>query len=142
MAKKKKNKTQKVVRKKEATTKKKRKKLDSPKVKVVVNSSYNNTLVAVTDYEGNVIATASGGSMGFTGSRKSTGFAATRAGQDAAQKAMKLGAQEAIVIVKGIGEGRNSAVKGVRSAGLRITSLSDHTPIPHGGVKPRRMPAK
>ncbi|MCA9387395.1 30S ribosomal protein S11, partial [Candidatus Dojkabacteria bacterium] len=82
------------------------------------------------------------GGVGFTGSRKSTGFAATRAGQDAAQKAMKQGAQEAIVVVKGIGEGRNGAVKGVRAAGLKITTLSDFTPIPHGGCKPRRQPKK
>lgn len=139
---KKKNKKQKVVMKKNEPKKKKKGKLASSKVKVIINSSYNNTLVSITDYNGNVIATSSGGSMGFTGSRKSTGYAATRAGEDAAKKAMKVGAGEAIVIVKGIGEGRQSAVKGLRAAGLRITSLSDFTPIPHGGCKPRRMPKK
>jgi small subunit ribosomal protein S11 len=141
MAKKKKNKTAKVMLKKEAP-KKKKARVSSPKVKIIVNSSYNNTLVAVTDYEGNVISTSSGGAMGFTGSRKSTAYAATKAGQDAAAKAMKRGAQEAWIIVKGMGEGRNAAVKGVRSAGLKITTLSDHTPIAHGGTKPRRQPRK
>jgi small subunit ribosomal protein S11 len=122
--------------------KKKKVKLTSPKVKVMVNSSYNNTIVSVTDYTGAVLSISSGGQVGFSGSRKSTAYAATKAGEDAARKAMKLGAQEAIVIVRGIGEGRQAAVKGVRAAGLRITSLSDYTPIPHGGVKPRKMPKK
>jgi small subunit ribosomal protein S11 len=127
---------------KKTETVKKKKKVVTPKVKVVVNSSYNNTIVSITDYAGSVIATSSGGSVGFTGTRKSTAYAATRAGQDAAGKAVKLGAQEAIVIIKGIGEGRNAAVKGVRAAGLRITSMSDYTPIPHGGCKPRKLPKK
>lgn len=138
---KKKNKAPKqVMQKKEV--KKKKTRLASTKVRVVVNSSYNNTIVSVSDYAGNVISTSSGGSVGFTGSRKSTGYAATKAGEDAAKKALKLGAAEAVVIVTGIGEGRQAAVKGVRAAGLRITSLSDYTPIPHGGCKPRRMPKK
>ncbi|MBL8014941.1 MAG: 30S ribosomal protein S11 [Candidatus Doudnabacteria bacterium] len=122
--------------------KKKKAKVASPKVKVVVNSSFNNTIVSVTDYSGAVIATSSAGQVGFSGSRKSTAYAASKAGEDAARKAAKLGAQEAIIIVKGVGEGRQSAIKGVRSAGLRITSLSDYTPIPHGGCKPRKMPRK
>lgn len=126
---------------KKVETKKKRKTV-AAKVKVVVSSSYNNTIVSITDYAGNVIATSSGGSVGFTGTRKSTAYAATRAGQDAAGKALKLGAQEAIVVIKGIGEGRNAAVKGVRAAGLKITSMSDYTSIPHGGCKPRKLPKK
>lgn len=128
------------VKKKEV--KKKKRKVVSPKVRVVVSSSFNNTIVAVTDYSGEVISTSSAGVVGFSGSRKSTAYAATKAGEDAARKAMKLGAQEAVVVVKGMGEGRQAAVKGVRAAGLRITLLSDFTPIPHGGVKPRRMPKK
>ncbi len=120
----------------------KKARLTSPKVKVMVSSSYNNTIVAVTDYSGAVIAISSAGQVGFTGSRKSTAYAATRAGEEAAKKAMKLGAQEAVVIVRGIGEGRQAAVKGVRSAGLRITSLADHTPVPHGGCTPRKIPRK
>ena len=128
--------------KKEEPKKKRKTRLLSPKVKVVVNSSYNNTIVAVTDYAGEVISTSSGGQVGFSGTRKSTAYAATRAGEDAAKKAMKVGATEAIVVVKGIGEGRQAAVKGVRAAGLRITSLSDYTSIPHGGCKPRKAPKK
>ncbi len=140
MAKKKNKKAKPVMQKKEI--KKKKSKLTSSKVKVVVNSSYNNTIVSITDYSGGVISQSSGGAVGFTGSRKSTGYAATRAGEDAAKKAMKVGATEAVIVVKGIGEGRQSAIKGIRAAGLRITSLSDHTPIQHGGCKPRRMPKK
>jgi small subunit ribosomal protein S11 len=138
---KKKNKKQATVMQKKEI-KKKKLRLTSPKVRVVINSSYNNTIVAITDYTGNVVSTSSGGTVGFSGSRKSTGFAATKAGEDAARKAMKVGALEAIVVVKGIGEGRQSAVKGIRAAGLRITSLSDFTPLPHGGCRPRRMPKK
>lgn len=137
---KKKNKAPKVMKKKEVV--KKKRKAPVAKVKVVVNSSYNNTLVAITDYTGNVISTASGGSVGFIGTRKSTAYAATKAGQDAAMKAMKLGAQEAVIVIKGIGEGRNGAVKGIRAAGLKISSMSDFTPTPHGGTKPRRFPKK
>lgn len=141
MAEAKKAKTTKPTAKKK-DTKKKVTRLSSPKVKVVVNSTYNNTLIAISDYNGNVIATSSSGAVGFTGSRKSTAYAGTKAGEDVARKAMKVGAQEAVVIVRGIGEGRQSAVKGLRSAGLKITSLSDHTPVPHGGTKPRRSPKK
>ncbi len=127
---------------KKTETKKKKGRLSSPKVKVIINSSYNNTLVCITDYSGNVVSNSSGGSVGFSGSRKSTAFAATRAGEEATKDAIKKGANEAWVIVKGLGEGRQAAVKGIRAAGLRITTLSDHTPIPHGGCKPRRMPKK
>jgi small subunit ribosomal protein S11 len=122
--------------------KKKKVKALTPKVKAVVTSSYNNTIVAITDYMGDVIAMSSSGQVGFRGSRKSTAYAGIRAGEDAARKAMKLGAQEATVVIRGIGEGRQSAIKGMRSAGLRITSLSDHTSVPHGGCKPRKMPKK
>lgn len=128
--------------KKKEIKKKKRSRLESPKVKVMVSSTYNNTIVTITDYTGAVIASSSCGQVGFSGSRKSTAYAATKTGEDAAKKAMKYGAQEAIVIVRGIGEGRQAAIKGVRAAGLKITLLSDHTPIPHGGVKPRKMPKK
>jgi small subunit ribosomal protein S11 len=122
--------------------KKKKAKVASPKVLVKVRSTYNNTLVSVTDYSGNVIAASSCGKAGFTGSKKSTAYAATKAGEDAAIKAIQAGAREAEVIIKGIGVGRQAAVKGIRSAGLRITMLADHTAVPHGGCKPRKMPKK
>jgi len=121
---------------------KKFKKKNIAKVKIRIKSGYNNTIVTVTDYEGNVISSSSGGAVGFTGSKKSTAFAATKAAEDAVDKAMKHGAREAIIIVAGMGMGRQAAVKGVRSAGLKITSLSDYTPVPHGGTNPRKQPKK
>lgn len=121
---------------------KKKKKVVSSKVLVIVNASYNNTLVSITDYNGNVVASSSCGAIGFKGSKKSTAYAATKAGQDAAEKAIAIGAKESEIVVKGVGIGRQAAVKGVRQAGLRITALADHTGVPHGGCKPRRMPKK
>lgn len=127
-----------------ATTKttKKKKKTAPSKVLVRINATYNNTIVTITDYNGNAISASSCGAIGFKGSKKSTAYAATKAGEDASAKAAELGAQEAEVIVKGVGIGRQAAVKGVRSAGIKITSLADYTSIPHGGCKPRRMPKK
>lgn len=125
------------------TTKKKKKaKVTTPKVLVKIKSTYNNTLVSVTDYSGNVISSSSCGKVGFAGSKKSTAYAATRAGEDAALKAIQAGAREAEIIIKGIGVGRQAAVKGIRASGLRITMLADHTPVPHGGVKSRKQPKK
>lgn len=121
---------------------KKKKRVSSPKVLVRINATYNNTIVSVTDYEGNVIANSSCGAIGFKGSKKSTPYASTRAGEEAAIKAVERGAVEAEVIVSGIGVGRQAAVKGVRAGGLKITSLADFTPVPHGGCKPRRRPRK
>ncbi len=122
--------------------KKKKKKLSIPKVVVKVTATYNNTIAVATDYSGNVIASSSCGLLGFGGSRKSTPYAATRVGEDLAQKAIANGAREAEVIVSGIGVGRQATIKGIRSGGLRITALADHTAIPHGGCKPRRKPKK
>jgi len=119
---------------------KKKKKVQVQKVKIIINSSYNNTIVSVADYEGNVLAWSSPGNVGFKGSKKSTAYAATKAAEEAVNKAQKNGVKEAIVIIKGAGMGRQAAVKGLRQAGLRITSLSDFTPIPHGGVTPRKKP--
>lgn len=119
---------------------KKKKKVQVQKVKIIINSSYNNTIVSVADYDGNVLAWSSPGNVGFKGSKKSTAYAATKAAEEAVNKAQKNGVKEAIVIIKGAGMGRQAAVKGLRQAGLRITSLSDFTPIPHGGVTPRKKP--
>jgi len=122
--------------------KKKKIKLTSPKVLATINSTYNNTIISITDYSGNVIAQSSCGKVGFVGSKKSTPYAATKAGEDAAAKAIEAGAREAEIIIKGIGVGRQAAVKGIRTAGLRITLLADRTPVPHGGCKPRKVPKK
>ncbi len=126
----------------EKVVKKKKAKVSVPKVLVRVNSTYNNTIISVTDYAGNVISYSSCGLVGFKGSKKSTAYAATKAGEDAALKAIQLGARESEVIVDGVGIGRQAAVKGVRTAGLRITALIDKTPVPHGGTKPRKKPKK
>lgn len=112
------------------------------KVLVRVRSTYNNTIVSVTDLEGNVVSSSSCGAIGFKGSKKSTAYASTQAGQDAALKAVNRGAKEADVIVNGVGVGRQAAIKGIRSGGLRITTLLDITPVPHGGCKPRKKPSK
>lgn len=124
------------------TPKKKKKIVVAPKVLVKITATFNNTIVSVTDYDGNVVASSSCGANGFKGSKKSTAYAATRTGEEASKKAFDQGAREAEVIVKGIGIGRQAAIKGVRSGGLRITSLADHTAVPHGGCKPRRRPKK
>jgi small subunit ribosomal protein S11 len=125
-----------------AKVKKKKAKLISPKVLVNVFSTYNNTIVNISTPTGETIAVSSAGTVGFSGSKKSTAYAATKAGEQAGEKAMKLGAKECSVVVRGAGVGRQSAVKGIRSAGLRITQISDFTPIPHGGCKPRKAPKK
>lgn len=119
---------------------KKKKKLNVQKVKVYVTSSYNNTMISIADGDGNVLSWSSPGAVGFKGSKKSTAFAATKAAEDAVAKAQKFGIKQGTVIVKGTGMGRQAAVKGLRTAGLRLTSLSDHTPIPHGGTTPRKKP--
>jgi len=122
--------------------KKKKIKKSVQKAVVKIRSGYNNTIVTISDYEGNALAQSSGGAVGFKGSKKSTAFAATKAAEDAVAKVSKYGVKEAIVIVSGMGMGRQAAVKGIRSAGLKITSLSDYTPVPHGGTTPRKMPKK
>lgn len=105
---------------------------------VHVKATFNNTLVTITDMNGDVIATRSAGAMGFKGARKSTPFAAQRAGEAAAGDARKMGMVEVEVRVKGPGSGRESAVTALQSAGLRVTSIEDVTPIPHNGCRPRK----
>lgn len=103
---------------------------------VHINSTFNNTLITITDVNGNTIAWASAGVRGFKGSRKSTPFAAQLAADDAARKAQDHGMQSVSVRVSGPGAGRESALRGLQSAGLRITSIKDVTPIPHNGCRP------
>jgi small subunit ribosomal protein S11 len=119
---------------------KKGKKVAGGKALAFISSSYNNTIISITDMAGEVVAASSPGIVGFKGSRKSTAYAATKAAEDAASKAMLKGATEVEIFVKGLGVGRNAAVKGIRSGGLKITKLVDKTPIPHGGPTPRKMP--
>lgn len=105
---------------------------------VHVKASFNNTIVTITDLNGETIAWGSAGTVGFKGSRKSTPFAASRASEDAANKAKKMGLTEVEVHIRGVGPGRESAVTGLQSAGVKITELQDHTPIPHNGCRVRK----
>ncbi|MBX3375468.1 MAG: 30S ribosomal protein S11 [Phycisphaeraceae bacterium] len=105
---------------------------------VHVKATQNNTIVTVTDMNGETIAWDSAGTMGFKGARKSTPFAATRAGESAGQKARKLGMSEIEVRIRGAGSGRESAVNGLVSTGLRVTAIEDHTPVPHNGCRPAK----
>ena len=102
-----------------------------------VQATFNNTIVTITDPAGNVIAWASAGTAGFSGSRKSTPFAAQLTAQSCARKAMDLGVKEVKVYVKGPGAGRESAIRALQAAGLDITLIKDVTPIPHDGCRPR-----
>jgi small subunit ribosomal protein S11 len=103
-----------------------------------VKATFNNTIVAITDPAGRVITWASAGKVNFSGSRKSSAFAATVAAQDAAKGAVALGMKEVEVNLKGPGAGRESAVRGLQSAGLTITTIRDTTPVPHNGCRPRK----
>lgn len=101
-----------------------------------VQASFNNTIVTITDLSGNTIVWASSGNQGFKGSRKSTPFAAQRAGESAARKAMESGMRTVDVYVNGPGSGRESAIRSLQAAGLRIHMIRDVTPIPHNGCRP------
>ncbi|HKY63040.1 MAG TPA: 30S ribosomal protein S11 [bacterium] len=103
---------------------------------VHINATFNNTIVTVTDPSGNVIAWSTSGAKGFKGSRKSTPFAAQIAAEDAVRKAMEHGLRSASVLVKGPGSGRESALRAIANAGVRVTSIRDVTPIPHNGCRP------
>ncbi len=101
-----------------------------------VQSSFNNTLVTITDPQGNVLCWFSSGAAGFKGSRKSTPYAAGLAADSAARKAMEQGMRQVEVMVKGPGSGREAAIRSLQAAGLQITSIVDVTPIPHNGCRP------
>lgn len=104
-----------------------------------IKSTFNNTIVAITDPSGNVVAWASAGNQGFKGSRKSTPFAAQVAAEAAAKKAMDVGMRRVDVFVKGPGAGRESAIRSLQNAGLEVTSIRDVTPIPHNGCRPPKQ---
>jgi small subunit ribosomal protein S11 len=103
-----------------------------------VKATFNNTLITITDPQGNVLCTDSAGTIGFKGSRKSTPFAAQRAAEACAEKAIKMGMHEVEVKVKGPGSGRESAITALQAAGLKVTAIEDCTPIPHNGCRPRK----
>lgn len=103
---------------------------------VHIFATFNNTIVTVTDPQGNTVTWGSAGSAGFKGSRKSTPFAARLAAEQAIKAAMAMGIQEVEVFVKGPGPGRESAIRAVQSMGLRVIAISDITPVPHNGCRP------
>lgn len=115
---------------------KKKEKKNIPVGIVHIAASFNNTLISVTDTEGNLIAQSSAGAKGFRGSRKGTPFAAQQAAYDVARKAQEAGMRECEVRVKGPGGGRESAIRAFNNAGIRVTSIRDTTPIPHNGCRP------
>jgi small subunit ribosomal protein S11 len=103
---------------------------------VHIAATFNNTIVTVTDTQGNTVAWGSAGSAGFKGSRKSTPFAARLAAEQAIKNAMSMGLQEVHIFVKGPGPGRESAIRAVQSMGLKVNSITDTTPVPHNGCRP------
>jgi len=104
--------------------------------KVYVFSSYNNTIISLTDLRGNVLSWASAGAIGFKGTKKSTSFAASKVAEVVVQAAKKLGVSKVMVLVRGVGSGRESAIRSLAARGLDIVSIKDITPIPHNGCRP------
>jgi small subunit ribosomal protein S11 len=107
-----------------------------PVGKVYIQSTFNNTIVTLTDPTGNAVAWGSAGTAGFKGSRKSTAFAAQRAGEDAAKKAIEQGMRQVDAFVRGPGAGREAAIRAIQSAGITVSSIRDVTPVPHNGCRP------
>ncbi len=122
---------------KSSKTKKKVKK-NIPSGIAHINSTFNNTIVTITDATGNTISWSSSGNKGFKGSRKSTPFAAQLAAEEAGKKAMEHGMKHVEVVIKGPGNGRESAIRALGSTGLNITIIKDITPIPHNGCRPSK----
>lgn len=113
-----------------------REKKTIPRGRAYIKSTFNNTIITLTDSQGNVIAWGSSGTAGFKGSRKGTAYAAQRAAEAAAKKGMEQGLRQVEVYVKGPGSGREAAIRSLQAAGLSITSIRDVTPIPHNGCRP------
>ena len=119
-------------------TKKKRFALSSTSGVAHIQATFNNTIISITDARGNVISWSSAGQMGFSGSRKSTAYAAQLAAEKAAQAALEVGLKEVRVNVNGPGSGRESAIRAIQAAGLDVTLIRDVTSIPHNGCRPRK----
>lgn len=126
--------TGKAAGKKKAFRKKERKNI--PSGIVVISASFNNTLISITDTEGNLVSQSSSGARGFRGSRKGTPFAAQQAASEAARKALEAGMTQCEVRVKGPGGGRESAIRAIHNTGIRVMAIRDITPIPHNGCRP------
>ena len=121
---------------KKGVVRKRREKKNIDKGSVHIQSTFNNTIVTISDTQGNTISWASAGEMGFRGSRKSTPFAAQTAAETAAKAAMEHGLKTVEVFVKGPGQGREAAIRALQTAGLTVTLIKDVTPIPHNGCRP------
>jgi len=115
---------------------KKKEKKNIPNAKVYISATFNNTIVSVTDLDGNVISWSSTGLHGFKGSRKSTPYAARIVGEDAINKALEHGVKQVEIVVKGPGSGRESALRAVASSGIKVNQIKDTTPVPHNGCRP------
>ena len=124
------------VQNKKVTTRKRRERKNIEKGQAHIHSSFNNTIVTITDVQGNTLSWASSGGLGFKGSRKSTPFASQMAAETAAKAAMEHGLKSVEVFVKGPGAGREAAIRALQTAGLEISMIKDVTPIPHNGCRP------
>ena len=111
-----------------------------PEAQAHISSSYNNTLVTITDKDGNTISWASSGTIGYKGSKKKTPYAAGLAAESAGKAAMDAGVVKVEVFVKGLGGGRETAIRSLQSVGLEITAINDETPVPHHGCRPPKRP--
>ena len=109
-----------------------------PQGRAYIQSTFNNTIITLTDLQGNVLAWGSAGTMGFKGSRKGTAFSAQRAAEGAARRGMENGVRQIEVYIKGPGSGREAAIRALQASGLSVTSIRDVTPIPHNGCRPRK----
>ena len=111
-----------------------------PEAQAHIHSTYNNTVISITDVNGNVISWASAGTIGYKGSKKKTPFAAGQSAEAAAKVAMDSGVKKVEVFVKGLGAGRENAIRSLQTAGLEITTINDVTPVPHNGCRPPKRP--
>ena len=121
-------------------SRKRKVKKNVPQGKAFIHTTFNNTIVTVSDLEGNVISWASAGTLGFKGSKKSTPFAAGMAAEAAGKAAYDMGMRKVEVYVKGLGPGRETAIRSLSTAGLEVTAIIDVTPIPHNGCRPPKRP--
>lgn len=121
-------------------SRKRKTKKNIPAGEVHIHSTFNNTIVTITDLEGNVVSWASAGTQGVKGSKKSTPFAAGMSAEAAGKAAVAMGMKKVEVFVKGIGSGRETAIRSLQTAGLEITAITDVTPIPHNGCRPPKRP--
>ena len=111
-----------------------------PEAQAHIHSTYNNTVVSITDVNGNVISWASAGTIGYKGSKKKTPFAAGQAAEQAGRAASDAGVKKVEVFVRGMGNGRENAIRSLQTAGLEITAINDITPVPHNGCRPPKRP--